>query len=181
MFRPTEISSSAPTVNDDFSAGFRQGMLWFNSTTSNMYVCDDDAVGAASWTAFNTGATYNWADWTPTFTFTGGTATGVTYVARYISINDLVTFYIDYQATADGDITDCKISLPTVPADQDVYLPITHYYSEGGSVGNDNIAYIDLNDKTEGNRQILHARFQTIANAATFKLFYSGFYEENPS
>jgi len=181
MFRPTVISTSAPTVNDDFDAGYRQGIGWFNTSTSTFYICDDDSDGAASWTEINTGLAYSWSDYTPTFTPTGGTVTGASYVARYISINNLVSFYIDYSGTADGDITDMKITLPSAPADNDCFVPVMHYYLDNGSYGIDNIAYIDMNDNTEGNRKIAHARFQTLSSGVTFRLFYSGFYEEKSS
>lgn len=43
----TQISTSAPTVND---AGFDVGKMWLNSTTDRLYMLQDNTPGAAVWT-----------------------------------------------------------------------------------------------------------------------------------
>lgn len=44
-------ASAAPTVTDDAAAGFSAGMLWLRVSTGVLYVCQDTANGAASWTS----------------------------------------------------------------------------------------------------------------------------------
>ena len=42
-------STSAPTVNDDATAGWDVGSRWINTTTGRVYFCVDTTVGAAVW------------------------------------------------------------------------------------------------------------------------------------
>lgn len=43
-------TTTAPTVTDDVSKGYRVGSMWINTSTSNAYICKDATVGAAVWT-----------------------------------------------------------------------------------------------------------------------------------
>lgn len=45
------VSTSAPTVNDDVTLGFGALSLWLHTTPSppDLYVCMDNANGAADW------------------------------------------------------------------------------------------------------------------------------------
>lgn len=52
-----QVSSSAPTVNDDSSEGFSSQCYWFHTTTGDLYVCSSSAVGAAVWTVRTTSTT----------------------------------------------------------------------------------------------------------------------------
>lgn len=45
----TNVTNTAPTVNDDASLGYDIGSKWFDETTSTLYVCTDATVGAAVW------------------------------------------------------------------------------------------------------------------------------------
>lgn len=49
MYRPTHIAAVAPTVNDDYSGGFRNGNFWINTVSANLYSLTDDTTGAAVW------------------------------------------------------------------------------------------------------------------------------------
>lgn len=49
-------SASAPTVNDDYSAGYVPGMVWIHTSGSVIYVCVSNSIGAAVWTAVGTAA-----------------------------------------------------------------------------------------------------------------------------
>lgn len=53
-YRPVQrkitISASAPTVNDDGTAGYIIGDFWFISTNAYLYVCEAITTGAAVWT-----------------------------------------------------------------------------------------------------------------------------------
>ena len=176
MFRPTEISASAPTVNEDFDAGYRPGNLWFDTSTNVMYICDDDANGAASWTVISSGDVGSWADWTPTLSWTGNTPTGVTTVARYLAIGDMRFFTIDISCTTGGvgDLTGLEISnLPGGVADNNNEIPVSSYYKSGASYSDDNIAYID----GDGGEKIAHHDFPTVGTTTAFEIYFRGFYE----
>lgn len=41
--------SSDPTVSNDVTAGFREGMRWLNTSTGYLWVCISSAAGAAVW------------------------------------------------------------------------------------------------------------------------------------
>ena len=45
--------SIAPTVNDDISAGYYEGVFWLAGGV--IYQCQDAAIGNAEWTAYNNG------------------------------------------------------------------------------------------------------------------------------
>ena len=46
---PTYISTSDPTVNSDYTAGFTKGFFWLNTSDSTLFICTSDADGAAVW------------------------------------------------------------------------------------------------------------------------------------
>ncbi len=58
MYRPTHISASAPTVNDDYSAGFRAANFWWDTSADTFYILVDDATGAADWVSVGGGGIY---------------------------------------------------------------------------------------------------------------------------
>lgn len=176
MFRPTYISTSAPTVDEDYSNGFIEGNFWFKSDTNQFYILEDHTTGAAAWTEVGGSSEItDWADWTPTLTWGTNNPSGVTYVARYHKVGNLVNFYVQINGTADGDCTDLSFTLPATPVDTNAYVPVNTWYIEAGTAGNDNIAYINSDDAVT--RDVDHARFQTLENGNVFKLFFSGFYE----
>ena len=45
----------APTVNDDVTSGFLQGMVWINSTAGTAYICVSHTDGAADWESMTGG------------------------------------------------------------------------------------------------------------------------------
>ncbi len=45
------LKAGAPSVTDDIAHGFRYGDFIKNTSTDDLYTCDDAAVGAAVWTA----------------------------------------------------------------------------------------------------------------------------------
>jgi hypothetical protein len=51
------ITSSNPTVNSDSNAGYSVGSIWFNSSTSVIFICVDNTVGAAIWGSVSPNAT----------------------------------------------------------------------------------------------------------------------------
>lgn len=51
------VNAAAPTVNDDSSAGYEVGDFWADTTTDTVYVCTDNAVGAAVWASISEPAT----------------------------------------------------------------------------------------------------------------------------
>lgn len=42
-------STSDPTVNDDIDLGYKIGDFWLNTTDAGLFVCCDNADGAADW------------------------------------------------------------------------------------------------------------------------------------
>lgn len=51
------ISSVAPTVNDDASLGYSPTSLWYNSSSTRVYICVDNTKGAAVWEDLTSTAT----------------------------------------------------------------------------------------------------------------------------
>lgn len=43
------VTTEAPTANDDREHGFNRNALWFNTGTGALYVCVSDALAAADW------------------------------------------------------------------------------------------------------------------------------------
>lgn len=43
------VTTSAPTVNDDVSLGYAVGSKWFDTTPGTLYICTDATNGAAVW------------------------------------------------------------------------------------------------------------------------------------
>ena len=175
MFTPIHISSSAPTVNDDFSAGYRPGIGWYDTATGTFYVLEDDAEGAADWKTISSGDIGSWGDWSPSYTWTGNTPTGVATVARYISVGDICVFTLDVTGTtaAGSSLTNLGFTLPEYVADNNNLIPVAEYYDSGGTPANDNIAYID--GTTPGG--VTHASFTAIPQSTGFNFYFSGFYE----
>ena len=176
MYRPTHISTSAPTANDDFDDGYRNGNYWWNSSTEVLYILEDDSVGAAVWTALSSGDVGTWDDWTPSFTWTGNTPTGVTYVARYIDVGDTCYFTLDVSCTtgASGNLTDMSFTLPETVTDNDNYIPVSSFYEYDGTPSSNNIAYID--GETPGD-EVEHLSFPTLSTSKSLRMYFRGFYE----
>ena len=38
-----------PTVNDDVALGYKPSSVWVNTTSSKVFVCSDNSIGAAKW------------------------------------------------------------------------------------------------------------------------------------
>lgn len=75
-------ASTAPTVNDDASAGYSNGSLWYDTTTLQFYVLVDNTEGAAVWVDLtNADDSYQgaWAASTNTPTLADGTGTNGDY------------------------------------------------------------------------------------------------------
>jgi len=45
--------TAAPAVTDDFSTGVAIGAIWVDETNDNVYICTDNASGAANWVQIN--------------------------------------------------------------------------------------------------------------------------------
>ena len=52
---PVVVHAGAPAVTDDKDEGFLVGMLWLDTTGDDLYFCNDNATGAAVWTAVSGG------------------------------------------------------------------------------------------------------------------------------
>ena len=175
MFKPTIISASAPTVNDDLGAGYRKSTHWYDTATGTFYVLEDDADGAADWKTVSSGDVGSWADWSPSYTWTGNTPTGITTVARYITMGNICLFTLDVNATtaAGSSLTDVAFTLPETVVDNNNLIPVATYYTVGGTSANDNIAYVDGNTPAG----VAHDTFNSIAQSTAFDLYFRGFYE----
>ena len=180
MYTVTHISTSAPTVNDDFDSGYLQGQFWWNSTTLKLYFCDDDTGGAAVWNDVTASSVDKWKDWTPSYVWTGNTPTGITDVALYTTIGNTVFFTLDIDATTGGigNLTDMTFTLPTIASivDNNSQIPITSMrWVNGVGWSNADICSIDseINDPPIG----AYNSFTSIAAGTDFQLYFAGFYE----
>jgi hypothetical protein len=61
VLAPTIIETRVPTTADDFSASFRRGFRWINTSTNNEYICVDDTNGVANWQLVGVGGNSNTA------------------------------------------------------------------------------------------------------------------------
>ena len=175
MFITTHLSTSNPTVNDDLDAGFIKGSLWYNTSAETLYISANDSDGAADWNTVSSGDVGSWANWSPSYTWTGNTPTGITTVARYITMGNLCLFTLDVNATtaAGSSLTDVAFTLPETVVDNNNLIPVATYYTVGGSSANDNIAYVDGNTPAG----VAHDTFNSIAQSTAFDLYFRGFYE----
>lgn len=182
MFRPTEISASAPTVNDDFANGFREGIYWFDTTTGSLYICVSDVTGAADWDEVNTGGAYVWADWTPSFAFTPATPTTPTYVARYMQIGNIVHFYFDLDGSNDSGSTLATIAMspPIEIADTNTYPTYSAAANEASRVSVPIRLVIGLVDAESAASRKLYITGLAVNNAADYRVTGQGFYEMKP-
>lgn len=57
MFIPTHITTTDPTVTDGISAGFLKGTYWLNTSTTELFICEDDSNTAAVWTSVSGSST----------------------------------------------------------------------------------------------------------------------------
>lgn len=180
MYRPTHISASDPTVNDDYADGYRNGNFWLNSATDTLFCLKDHTTGAAAWVESTGAAISDWANWTPTFIWTGNTPVGITYVARYIVVGNKVNFTLDVDATAGavGVLTNMECTLPVTPIDLDNYIPIVAQELIDGTYTRTNIAYVDGTQAVDANRKLYHVHFANVQVDDAFRLFYEGFYEQ---
>ena len=178
MFRPTYITNTAPTVNDDRDSGFIQGTGWLDTSTNAFYILEDDTAGAADWTTIASGEVGSWSDWSPSYTWTGNTPTGITTVARYMSVGNICIFTLDVNATtaAGSSLTDVAFTLPETVADNNNLIPVSTYYTVGGSTANDNIAYVDGTTPAG----VEHDTFTSIPQSTAFDLYFRGFFEIAP-
>lgn len=179
MFNPTHISSSAPTVNDDFSAGYRPGIFWFNTSTGLFYVCEDDAEGSASWSVTGGTSILTWSDWTPSFSWTGNSPlVDPTVVARFILSGNICYFTLQISATnqAGAAITAVTIGLPATAAiaDTNSNIPIDSFLLDNGSytIKTEQAKIESVSDPAVFNHSGLG-----IAASHAFELYYYGEYE----
>jgi len=178
MYRPTHIASANPTVDNDFSEGYRIGNFWWNDSSGAMFLLEEDTVGAASWVGV-TEIAYDWDDFVPTIQFTGGTTTP-TIVARYATIGKTVEFKISANGTNIGtEITGFNITLPVAPKDQALYVPLGCFYNSGTTnpdLASTVIAYINC-DSGYNTIKIYASTAISIGNGAAWMLSVSGSYE----
>ena len=178
MFKPTHISTSAPTVNDDYADGFRPGIFWWDSDDDDWYICEDDTVGAAVWSSISSGVILNWDTWSASLSWVGGTPAIAVGIYRYAVIGNMciITIEIGGSNLTAGNITDLTISLP---ADSGYSLvcdtPVNFYSIVGGATSKGEMAFVDSSAGLPG--RISHRSFPTIAPSDAFSLYYRAFYE----
>ena len=179
MFVPTHISTSAPTVNDDLGAGFCKGTCWFYTTMQKFYLSVYDADGAADWDEISGGTISTWEDWSPSYTWTGNTPTGVSTVARFIMVGKVCFFTLQVSGTTGGvgNLTNMQATLPALATvvDNNSLVPVESYRVVTGTPARtDNIASID---SVVDPARLNHSSFATIGTGSAFTLYYAGNYE----
>lgn len=177
MYRPTHISSSAPTVNDDISDGFMNGNFWLHTATDYIYLLEDSTVGAASWVNVYTGTGWGvWDSWSPSYNWVGATPAVASTVAEYCTVGDTVYFTLQIDGTNNGiaNVTDMSATLPLTVIDNNSYVPVEGFSIVNGSYIKGHLAVIDSRSDP---RKLYHVSFFPIPPTETFTLYYSGFYE----
>ena len=179
MFKQTHIAATAPTVNDDFSAGFREGVYWFNTATDDFYICTSDAEGAASWETAGGTSINRWDDWTPSLAWAGNTpSVGVTTIGRYVIAEKICLFTLEVSGTntPGAAITGVTIGLPATAAiaDTNSTVPIDSFLlDDGGYTIKNEQAKID----SIADPAVFIHNGLGIAASHAFTLYYYGEYE----
>ena len=176
MFAPTHIAATSPTVNDDYNDGFRAGVYWWDITLNKWFFLVDHTVANAVWTDITGSSLGGWIRWVPVLGWTGTDPAGVTVVARYIKLGNLVYFTLQVNGTAGaGVITDFQSSLPDVYAVVNASIvPVTCFADVAGVPSK---AYIAEINSTVDPALLTHTTWVNINAFAAFSLYYAGFYE----
>ena len=177
MFSPIYIATSAPTVNDDRDSGFIKGTYWWDETGMRMYLCTDDADGAANWDNVSSGSISSWDDWTPSYTWTGGTPSGLSTVARYLLMGNLCFITLQVTGTTSlGGLTDMSATLPATAAvvDNNSLIPMETYLIEAGTPSR--LLMASINSVTDPAR-LNCENFKSLPGSTAFGLYFSGSYE----
>jgi len=179
MYRPTTISASDPTVDEDYSNGYRSGNFW--KTPTDLYILEDEATGAANWESALSGENLgDWDSWTPSYTWYGDQPSGVATVGRYCMVGDTVYITLQVSGTAGigaSGVTDMTCTLPVDAADLSSYIPLE--FSGYIGVADWSKGHFAVIDSASDPRKIAHICFTVIPSGTAFRLHYSGFYEKN--
>ena len=124
-----------------------------------------------------------WQTWAPTIAWTSGggqpSAPDVV-VARYIVVNNTVTYVITFYGTNDSgaQLTAMTVTLPFTPKDVNAYVDAGGHNSVNSKVTPSGAvySYVDATDGTPANRKILVPGF-TLAIAADYIFNFAGHYE----
>ena len=175
MFEPTHISDADPTVNDDYSLGFRPGVFWWNYDTNRWYLCEDDADGAAEWPAISGSAVRSWNDYTPSLSWTGATPNVTSAIYRYCLTGNKCDLTIEINGTngIGASVTDLSISLPVDAAAYGVSnLTVVDFTAIiDGVISKLDIAVIDTTVADPG--ALTHPAFSAIGSGESFSLYYN--------
>jgi hypothetical protein len=116
---------------------------------------------------------HNWADWTPTLVWTGGTPSGLTTNARYLRIGNTIFFVFSVASADSNACTNLTISIPVTTAATIVTIvPAYQRYGVAGTTFAAIFGYIDPAD------DLIHfADFHTGTDNQAVGVNVSGFYE----
>jgi hypothetical protein len=129
-------TSGYPSIHG-INSSFSNIILYSCTTTDHAHHSDVAEVAKS--------LTNTWNTWTPTLTWTTGTPSSITTIARYTIIGNTVFFNI-YISSADGNAaTALKISLPVSPKDNNSLISVTSQQLVDTTWAN-RIAYIDDDD-----------------------------------
>jgi hypothetical protein len=120
-------------VNSSGNASF-QGLTVNNVNISKVKdpVANQDAA-TKKYVDDATGGAAVWANYVPVLTWTTGTPSGITTVARYIKVGKVVTFSIDIISADSNGATNLVISLPEAPANNANRIAVTSIQRVGGT------------------------------------------------
>lgn len=90
-----KTATTDPTVSSDFSAGYRVGSEWLNSTLGRLWRCKDSTAGAAVWILVSDDKGFQ------SLTVTNASTTTINTIAGFVT------------ASVSGSVTDCTVNLPS--------------------------------------------------------------------
>jgi hypothetical protein len=79
------------------------------------------------------GVVIPWTMWSPSLTWSTGTPSGVSTIARYTQIGKVITFTIDITSTDSNGCTGLTVSLPVAPANNGNRIAVTSIENVGSS------------------------------------------------
>jgi hypothetical protein len=133
--------------------------------------------GAYYWSAVGGRAMVRTNTWTPTMTW--GTADPADYAANAIAEYWLghggVYFSVSTTTTDGNGASSLTISLPVIPAEYEIRVPVTAWATVDGTV-TDIYGYIDAANNTEASRTVNFFNWATWTNAKTCSIQVTGWY-----
>lgn len=117
-----------------------------------------------------------WQAWNPTLTWTGGNPAGITTVARYLQVANIIFYRIQISSGDSNACTNLTITLPTTPSNSGGISTCSARQRYGvAGADYDTISFYNLHDGA-GNT-LITTQFHACTDGQAVGISMSGFYE----